>query len=331
MEELHLPGRIVEDADTAESETQTATGYGNQPVAVPEVSEQQLYEELRHEAQATMVQTAGADAHRARMSERRKPSKTNIPGLVQQLMDRMASDQTECMICMERVRRAAAVWSCGKCYSMFHVPCVRKWARASINNQGQAEQASWRCPGCQSVCNAQPSELRYTCFCGRLMLAPQSKQLSSPLYLDVPPRTVPTLLRYLQRHVSVARPPTSCVAPKLMKAEAVELFAIRCSPVVGTCVSGSVMTAIVAVASRYWQHAVIVAGQKRTCDATAWSLLELTEPRRVRFHVAKYVERLCTVVTTAAAESVIAGPVEIANCFLLIFKHVRAARSPCGR
>jgi transcriptional repressor NF-X1 len=75
------------------------------------------------------------------------------------------------MICYDMVRRTAPVWSCGSCYSIFHLPCIRKWARAPASvadaSMEAAASASWRCPGCQTVMSTPARELSYTCFCGR--------------------------------------------------------------------------------------------------------------------------------------------------------------------
>ncbi|XP_062233162.1 NF-X1-type zinc finger protein NFXL1-like [Phragmites australis] len=95
-----------------------------------------------------------------------------VPQLVQEIQDKLARGAVECMICYDMVRRSAPVWSCGSCFSIFHLPCIRKWARSPASAvDGSAESAaasSWRCPGCQSVHATPARDLAYTCFCGRL-------------------------------------------------------------------------------------------------------------------------------------------------------------------
>ncbi|GJN29135.1 hypothetical protein PR202_gb17330 [Eleusine coracana subsp. coracana] len=93
-----------------------------------------------------------------------------VPQLVQEIQDKLARGAVECMICYDMVRRSAPVWSCSSCYSIFHLPCIRKWARSPASvADGSAEAAassSWRCPGCQTVLTTPSRDLSYTCFCG---------------------------------------------------------------------------------------------------------------------------------------------------------------------
>lgn len=97
----------------------------------------------------------------------------NIPQLVQELEVKLTTGKIECMICYDNVGRNAPVWSCASCYSIFHMPCVRKWARAptssdiSVSATGNGE-ANWRCPGCQAVQMSTANELQYYCFCGQV-------------------------------------------------------------------------------------------------------------------------------------------------------------------
>jgi hypothetical protein len=44
-------------------------------------------------------------------------------------------------ICYNMVQRTAPVWSCGSCYSIFHLPYIRKWARSPAS-------APWRLLPC---------------------------------------------------------------------------------------------------------------------------------------------------------------------------------------
>ncbi|XP_073109925.1 NF-X1-type zinc finger protein NFXL1-like [Elaeis guineensis] len=100
----------------------------------------------------------------------------SVPQLVQEIQDKLARGVMECMICYDMVRRSASVWSCSSCFSIFHLPCIRKWARSPASADTAAPAATadggggggrWRCPGCQSVQATPAQELNYTCFCGR--------------------------------------------------------------------------------------------------------------------------------------------------------------------
>lgn len=101
--------------------------------------------------------------------------KANTPQLVQEIEEKLSRGQIECMICYDMVRREAAVWSCGGCYAIFHIPCIRKWARAPISadfslvSSNQATVGNWRCPGCQSPQFVSAEEIKYRCFCGQVL------------------------------------------------------------------------------------------------------------------------------------------------------------------
>ncbi|KAJ1258851.1 hypothetical protein BS78_10G107100 [Paspalum vaginatum] len=93
-----------------------------------------------------------------------------VPQLVHEIQDKLARGAVECMICYDMVRRSAPVWSCGSCFSIFHLPCIRKWVRSpasAADASPAADPSSWRCPGCQSVHTTPARDLAYTCFCGR--------------------------------------------------------------------------------------------------------------------------------------------------------------------
>nr|XP_010932549.1 NF-X1-type zinc finger protein NFXL1 [Elaeis guineensis] len=99
-----------------------------------------------------------------------------VPQLVQEIQDKLAKGGVECMICYDMVRRSAPIWSCSSCFAIFHLPCIRKWARSPTSADTSAPTAAaapdgggggWRCPGCQSVQATPAKDLTYTCFCGR--------------------------------------------------------------------------------------------------------------------------------------------------------------------
>ena len=115
-----------------------------------------------------------------RPSDQRKGSKenqrgkevkdSNLPQLVQEIQEKLMKCTVECMICYDMVRRSAPIWSCLSCYSIFHLMCIKKWARAPTSIDLSAEKSqgfNWRCPGCQSVQLTSLKEIRYVCFCGK--------------------------------------------------------------------------------------------------------------------------------------------------------------------
>ncbi|CAN8294482.1 unnamed protein product [Cochlearia groenlandica] len=94
----------------------------------------------------------------------------NLPQLVQEIQEKLVKSSIECMICYDMVRRSANIWSCSSCYSIFHMHCIKRWARAptSIDLVAEKNQGdNWRCPGCQSVQLTSSKEICYLCFCGK--------------------------------------------------------------------------------------------------------------------------------------------------------------------
>ncbi|KAJ2641390.1 FKBP12-associated protein, partial [Coemansia sp. RSA 1694] len=77
------------------------------------------------------------------------------------LARRLTCGDYECMICCDKVRARNAVWQCDRCWAIFHLGCVRRWAQACA---ADGPAAQWRCPGCQHARAAEPAH--YVCFCG---------------------------------------------------------------------------------------------------------------------------------------------------------------------
>ncbi|KAG9152424.1 hypothetical protein Leryth_015843 [Lithospermum erythrorhizon] len=95
----------------------------------------------------------------------------NLPPLVQEIQEKLLKNAIECMICYDMVQRSAPIWSCSSCFSIFHLSCVKKWAKAptSVDLSAEKNQGfNWRCPGCQSVQLTSSKEIRYVCFCGKM-------------------------------------------------------------------------------------------------------------------------------------------------------------------
>ncbi|RVE60906.1 hypothetical protein OJAV_G00186070 [Oryzias javanicus] len=89
------------------------------------------------------------------------------------------SGAVTCLICIASVRRTQAVWSCSGCFSLFHLPCIQKWARDSVflvssvtdEDFGQKEHP-WPCPKCRTEYPPSSTPSRYTCYCGKLQDPP---------------------------------------------------------------------------------------------------------------------------------------------------------------
>ncbi|XP_076361940.1 uncharacterized protein LOC143252933 isoform X2 [Tachypleus tridentatus] len=69
----------------------------------------------------------------------------------------------ECMVCCEKIRVDDAIWSCMSCFHIFHLQCIKKWARSPA---AVVAEFAWRCPACQNLTWKVPNQ--YFCFCGKL-------------------------------------------------------------------------------------------------------------------------------------------------------------------
>lgn len=81
------------------------------------------------------------------------------------LIEQLSEEKYECMVCCDVIRVMAPVWSCQNCFHVFHLNCVKKWARSPAS-QADDSGEGWRCPACQNVALKQPTS--YTCFCGKV-------------------------------------------------------------------------------------------------------------------------------------------------------------------
>ncbi|CAL9216942.1 unnamed protein product [Arabidopsis halleri] len=118
----------------------------------------------------TVNKGTGLDKERSGHKENTVLTDPNLPQLLQEIQDKLMKGSIECMICYDMVRRSANIWSCSSCYSIFHLNCIKKWARAptSVDLLADKNQGSnWRCPGCQFVQLTSSKDIQYRCFCGK--------------------------------------------------------------------------------------------------------------------------------------------------------------------
>ncbi|XP_057492571.1 NF-X1-type zinc finger protein NFXL1-like [Actinidia eriantha] len=154
-------------------------------------------------ARRHMGRPSNQQRERGRGNQEEKGSKDlGLPQLVQEIQEKITKGTVECMICYDMVRRSAPIWSCSSCYAIFHLNCIKKWARAptSVDSLAEKNQGfNWRCPGCQSVQLTALKEIRYLCFCGKrqepppdLYLTPHScgEPCGKPLEKEVPDGTM---------------------------------------------------------------------------------------------------------------------------------------------
>ncbi|XP_052417337.1 transcriptional repressor NF-X1 isoform X30 [Carassius gibelio] len=81
------------------------------------------------------------------------------------LIEQLTEEKYECMVCCEVIRVMAPVWSCQSCYHVFHLNCIKKWARSPASQADDGSEG-WRCPACQHVALKAPNA--YSCFCGKV-------------------------------------------------------------------------------------------------------------------------------------------------------------------
>lgn len=84
------------------------------------------------------------------------------------------SGAATCLICISRVKRDDAIWSCISCYGFFHIMCIQRWSKDTITQQKQAleiplldQQAKlcWCCPKCRYEYKSEDIPTKYLCFC----------------------------------------------------------------------------------------------------------------------------------------------------------------------
>ncbi|KAL5336045.1 hypothetical protein BJX70DRAFT_373696 [Aspergillus crustosus] len=98
-------------------------------------------------------------------------TKSEAHDIMTRIHEDIAHNLYECPICTIEIGRKSRVWSCGLCWTVFHLGCVKKWSK----NEGAAAQErrpgedgdtgprAWRCPGCNLAQEVFPSG--YTCWC----------------------------------------------------------------------------------------------------------------------------------------------------------------------
>ncbi|KAH1459718.1 hypothetical protein KXX13_008122 [Aspergillus fumigatus] len=85
-------------------------------------------------------------------------TKSTAPDIATRIHEDIAHNLYECPICTSELGRRSRVWSCGLCWTVFHLSCVKKWsknegsaAQDAARRQAEGEPSApraWRCPGC---------------------------------------------------------------------------------------------------------------------------------------------------------------------------------------
>lgn len=96
--------------------------------------------------------------------------------LAEELLAGLLNDSYECMICMNNVRRRQSIWHCEECYALFHLDCISKWSKNSLEEARQVPQGilpqkppadGWRCPHCNKTHRQHEGPPVSRCFCGK--------------------------------------------------------------------------------------------------------------------------------------------------------------------
>ncbi|XP_071451168.1 protein shuttle craft-like [Hetaerina americana] len=101
-----------------------------------------------------------SDSFGSAVVENSYKGKENEASRREKLEENLRRGNYECMVCCEPVRQRDSIWGCGNCFHVFHLRCIKQWARTSRDDGG------WRCPACQTVRESIPYD--YYCFCGKL-------------------------------------------------------------------------------------------------------------------------------------------------------------------
>ncbi|XP_071480371.1 transcriptional repressor NF-X1-like [Diadema antillarum] len=102
---------------------------------------------------------AGRQSAQGRQVAKKYSSETQTGALIEHL----TSGTYECPVCCDRVRCEARVWSCKTCYVVFHLGCIKKWAKSPAATAEGTD--GWQCPACRGVEIKIPHV--YFCFCGK--------------------------------------------------------------------------------------------------------------------------------------------------------------------
>lgn len=117
----------------------------------------------------------GADAKEER--ETKVLSAMEYPSLTAELIKKLCEKAGyDCMICYEGVDKKDPIWSCGRCFAIFHLNCVTEWSKISVVESSSSRnrnselsssnsQPIWRCPACQLPMSKSKIPKQYRCFC----------------------------------------------------------------------------------------------------------------------------------------------------------------------
>ncbi|XP_071943384.1 transcriptional repressor NF-X1-like [Antedon mediterranea] len=98
-------------------------------------------------------------------SEKKDGNKQSLESQTGTLIEQLTNQTYECMVCCDMIRSTAPTWNCQHCFAVFHIKCIKRWARSNIS-QLETEGELWMCPGCRNSVLKIPHV--YKCFCGKM-------------------------------------------------------------------------------------------------------------------------------------------------------------------
>ncbi|XP_065059234.1 NF-X1-type zinc finger protein NFXL1-like [Rhopilema esculentum] len=86
----------------------------------------------------------------------------------------LQAGEITCPVCIDPVKHVDPIWSCRKCFGIFHIQCIQRWARQLVGakniemeNSELEESTLWCCPNCRNDYKQEDCPTKYFCFCGK--------------------------------------------------------------------------------------------------------------------------------------------------------------------
>ncbi|KAJ9473970.1 R3H domain-containing protein [Pseudozyma hubeiensis] len=276
-------------ANGADAANESNTDVGSSVAAPSRVAarRQQFGGKLTGGAAASSEQAASSS--RSSQNGRSKKPVVKVPATAEpveyadlrsRLLAELSSGEYDCVICYSTVTTRQATWSCSQCYSVLHLPCVRKWAESSVKKAEEhnamqedpeirARRGTWRCPGCQEA-----EVLIHTAAASAAVEASVPTDVPMPV-IRVPAHPAPSLS---PSNASVAPRPSRCDALRPPRrrlafqlctsaARPAAMSAARSLTAVYTRVTTPAIQAIVDPAPSKWKRDATVASIPKPCAA----------------------------------------------------------------
>lgn len=105
---------------------------------------------------------------RGSLQRLKENSRSTAATLGERIHEDIHNGNYDCSVCYSNVRRASTVWSCRKCWNVFHHDCIRQWAASrgvyvSCDSR-RWNDVAWSCPSCRASYAGPPLT---SCWCGR--------------------------------------------------------------------------------------------------------------------------------------------------------------------